>query len=79
MKWTAPTGEWTGYKVTIDGGNEQTLGKTETSVTFSGLTAGTQYSVKVVTVSAGSDTTEVTQQFYTSKLLTCEHGTLLYL
>ena len=68
VKWTAPAGDWTGYKVTLDGGNEQTLGKDDTSVTFTGLTAGTQYTVKVVTVSAGTDTAEVTGQFYTSKL-----------
>ena len=54
--------------MTLDGGSEQTLGKDVTSVTFTGLTAGTQYTVKVVTVSAGTDTAEVTGQFWTSKL-----------
>ena len=68
VKWTAPAGERTGYKVKIDDRNEQTLGKDDTSVTFTGLTAGTQHTVKVVTVSAGTDTADVTGQFYTSKL-----------
>ena len=67
VQWTAPTGEWTGYTVTIDGGNEQTLGKDDTSVEYTGLTPGKQYTVKVGTVSAGTNTAEVTGQFYTSK------------
>ena len=66
--------------MTIDGGNEQTLGKDVTSVEYTtGLTAGTQHTVKVVTVCAGTDTAEVTGEFYTSKLYTYEHGTLFYL
>ena len=67
MQWTAPTGEWTGYKVTLDGGAEQIPGKDDTSVEYTGLTPGKQYTVKVVILSGGTDTAEVTGQFYTSK------------
>ena len=68
VKWTAPEGGWTGYKVTLDGATEKTPGKDDTSVEYVGLTVATQYTVKVVTVSVGTETAEATGQFYTSKL-----------
>ena len=54
ITWTAPDSEmFTGYKVTlVEGGNvkTETAAKDETSVEITGLTAGTEYSVTLVTV-----------------------------
>ena len=57
--------------MTLDHGSEstrtETPNKDATSVEFTGLTAGTQYTVKVFTVSGTAESAEVEGQFYTSK------------
>ena len=66
--WTAPTsGVVTGYKVTLDGGNEQTPASDATTATFSTLTAGKAYVVAVVTVNDDGQSSKVEKTFYTSK------------
>ena len=67
VQWTAPTGGYTEYKVTIGGADEQTVAKGTTTATFSGLTAGTEYTVAVITVNNADKSSKVEESFYTSK------------
>ena len=71
VKWTAPPGVWTGYTVILEdvGGNVQTKSrqKEATSVEFSGLVAGTQYTVRVFTLSGGPSSVKMEDKFHTSK------------
>ena len=71
VKWNTPPGGKSGYRVTLDDGSEstktETPDKTATSVEFTGLTAGTRYTVKVFTLSGTEESTKVEGKFYTSK------------
>ena len=53
LSWTKSTGA-TGYKVQVDSGAVATLGDVATH-TFSGLSANTQYTLKVIATNAGGD------------------------
>ena len=74
VEWAAPTnGGWEGYTVKLEGDGappSQTPNKDATNATFTGLTAGTEYSVGVVTTSGGQQSTKVEGTFYTSKCVT---------
>ena len=69
VKWTVPNSEtFTGYKVTvIEGDNVKTETPTKdaTSVTITGLTAGTEYSVAVVTVNGQDESSILTETYST--------------
>ena len=69
VKWTAPSGIWTGYIVILVGENVQTKSpsKEATSVEFTGLAAGTQYTVRVFTLSGGPSSVKTEDNFYTRK------------
>ena len=71
VKWTAPSGIWTGYTVILDDveGNVQIKAspKEATSVEFTGLVAGTQYTVRVFTLSGGPSSVKTEDKFYTRK------------
>ena len=71
VKWTAPAGIWTGYTVILDDveGNVQIKSspKEATSVEFTGLGAGTQYTVQVFTLSGGPSSVKTEDKFYTRK------------
>ncbi len=53
LSWTKSTGA-TGYKVQVDSGTVTTLGDVAT-YTFSSLSAGTSYTLKVIATNAGGD------------------------
>ncbi len=57
LNWTKATGA-TAYKVQVDSGTVATLGDVATH-TFSGLTADTSYTLKVIASNAGGDSSEV--------------------
>ncbi|KAI0208495.1 hypothetical protein LSAT2_006817, partial [Lamellibrachia satsuma] len=69
VEWAAPTdGGWEGYTVKLEGDgapSPQTPNKDATTATFTGLTAGTEYTVEVVTTSGGQQSTKVEDTFYT--------------
>ena len=69
VKWTAPSGIWTGYTVILVGGNVQTKSpsKEATSVEFTGLAAGALYTVRVFTLSGGPSSVKTEDKFYTRK------------
>ena len=71
VKWTAPAGIWTGYTVILDDveGNVQikSPSKEATSVEFTGLVAGTQYTIRVFTLSGGPSSVKTEDKFYTRK------------
>ena len=71
VKWTTPSGIWTGYTAILDGvgGNVQTKSppKEATSVEFTGLVAGTPYTVRVYTLSGGPSSVKTEDKFYTRK------------
>ena len=70
VSWDAPSdGALTGYSVKLEGGDKsqnQTHGKDTRTAAFIGLTAGTKYSVVVVTVSGDQQSAEQ-YTLYTSK------------
>ena len=72
VSWVAPDdGAVTGYRVTLVGGGTsqtQTHVQATTTTTFTGLTAGTEYTVGVVTVSGDQQSSKVEHNYYTSKL-----------
>ena len=74
VEWAAPAdGEWEGYTVKLEGDDApspQTPNKDATTVTFTGLTAGTEYTVGVITTSGGQQSAKVEDTFYTSKYIT---------
>ena len=74
VEWAAPAdGEWEGYTVKLEGEgapSTQTLDKDVTTATFTGLTAGTEYTVGVITTSGGQQSAKVEDTFYTSKYIT---------
>ena len=71
IEWAAPAdGEWEGYTVKLEGDGTpsiQTPNKNATTATFTGLTAGTEYTVGIVTTSGGQQSAKVEDTFYTSK------------
>ena len=72
VTWTAPDSEmFTGYKVTLEeGGNvkTETIAKDVTSVELTALTAGTEYSVTLVTVNNQDESYELTETASTCEL-----------
>ena len=72
LNWDAPAvGTLTGYSVTLSGNGTiktQTHGNDTTTSAFTGLTAGTEYTVGVVTVSGDQQSAdEVKGKFYISE------------
>ena len=71
VTWDAPgVGVLTKYSVSLEGDGtfqKQTPGNDTTTAAFTGLTAGTVYSVWVVTVSGDQQSTAVKDIFYTGK------------
>ena len=69
VKWTASSGIWTGYTVILVGETVQTKSppKEATSVEFTGLVAGTQYTVRVFTLSGGPSSVKTEDKFFTRK------------
>ena len=71
VKWTASSGIWTGYTVILDDveGNVQikSPSKEATSMEFTALVAGTQYTVRVFTLSGGPSSVKTEDKFYTRK------------
>ena len=65
LTWTAPDADtFTGYKVTVGAGDEaktETPAKDATSVQVTDLTAGTEYTVNVVTVNHQDESSVVTE------------------
>ena len=80
VKWVAPEGERTSYIVTLDDGSgsgseeTKTPGGDKTSAEFTVLTAGKQYTVRVVTVSGSAKSAIAEGEFYTSKSTGCFYG-----
>ena len=78
VKWATPAGQLTGYIVTLDDGSgsdkTKTPGEDETSAEFTGLTAGKEYTVRVVTMSGSAKSAIAEGQFYTSKSNGCFCG-----
>ena len=74
VEWAGPTdGGWEGYTVKLvgDGAHpSQTLNKDATTATFTGLTAGTEYTVSVVTMVGNQQNTKVEDKLFTSKYIT---------
>ena len=74
VNWAAPAdGEWEGYTVKLGGDgapSTQTPNKDATTATFTGLTAGTKYTVGVITTSGGQQSAKVEGTFYSSKHVT---------
>ena len=71
LTWDAPgVGGLTQYRVTLDGDNTvktQTPDKDTTTVVFTGLTAGTEYTAGLVTLSGDQQSAKVEYVVYTSK------------
>ena len=71
LTWTAPeSGTFTGYKVTVGAGDDsktETPAKDATSVKVTGLSAGTEYPVNVITVNQQDESLVLTE-----KVSTCE-------
>ena len=69
--WDAPdVGGLTKYRVTLEGDNTvktQTPDKDTTTVVFTGLTAGTEYTAGLVTLSGDQQSAKVEDVVYTSK------------
>jgi len=68
--WDAPSGVVKGYTVSLDGDNaahhaEQRDESTRTA-TFTGLSAGTEYTVRIVTLIGDLRSETVENKFYTS-------------
>ena len=74
VKWAAPTdGGWEEYTAKLEGDgapSQQTLNKHATTATFTGLTAGTEYTVSVVTMVGNQQNTKVADKLFTSKYIT---------
>ena len=72
VTWTVPdSGKWTGHEVTVaEGENVQavTTAKEATSVEITGLSGGTEYSVKLVKVNDEDETAGLTETYSM-----CEH------
>ena len=80
VSWTAPTtGSVTSYTVTVKEKDSASIKETKTgdsgtAATFTGLTAGKEYTVAVVSVagvvsSGGQNSDPLSHDFYTSKLV----------
>ena len=74
VTWDVPTsGGFTEYTMNVQEniGSEQTIqGSAPRIATFTGLTAGTQYTVELVTVSGDQLSRTMQRKFYTSKIYT---------
>ena len=68
--WGAPSGGVKGYTVTLIGNDAahpaEARDESAKTATFNGLTAGTEYTVRVVTLSGDQQSETVEKQFYTS-------------
>jgi hypothetical protein len=70
VRWDAPTGGVKGYSIILenyDGAFQEKERDNRTrTATFNGLTAGTEYTARVITVSGGHKSETVENKFYTS-------------
>ena len=68
--WGAPSGGVKGYTVTLNGYDgahpAETRDESARTATFNGLSAGTEYTVRVVTLSGDQQSETVENKFYTS-------------
>ena len=68
--WDAPSGGAKGYTVTLEGSDgvrpSDARDETTRTATFNGLRAGTEYTVRVVTLSGDQQNVTVETKFYTS-------------
>jgi len=73
VKWTAPASQmFTAYKVTVrDGDNAktETVAKDVTYVEITGLAAGTEYIIMVVTVNNNDESSALTGKTFTRKFI----------
>ena len=67
VTWSSPSSDFTGFRVTLDGANDQTLGEDAFMATFNGLTSGTEYTIAVFTVNNDEESTKVETSATTSK------------
>ena len=73
VKWDAPTGGVKGYTIILED-DDYPLPPAECdnstrTATFNGLTAGTEYTARVITVSGDQKSETVENKFYTSTYL----------
>jgi hypothetical protein len=73
VRWDAPTGGVKGYSIILenyDGAFQEKEHDNRTrTATYNGLTAGTEYTARVITVSGGQKSERVENKFYTSTYL----------
>ena len=71
VEWGAPSGSVKGYTVILEGDDgahpAEARDESTRSATFNGLSAGTEYTVGVVTLSGDQQSAKVEMKFYTSK------------
>ena len=70
--WGAPSGGVNGYTVTLEGNDgahpAEVRDEKTTKATFNSLSAGTEYTVRVVTLSGDQQSETAENKFYTSTL-----------
>ena len=70
VQWDAPSGVVEGYNVTLEGNDgahpAEARDKSTTTATFKGLSAGTEYTVRVVSFSGDQQSETVEKKIYTS-------------
>ena len=68
--WDAPSGGVKGYTVTLEGADgahpAEARGESTRTATFNGLSAGTEYTIRVVTLSGDQHSETAENKFYTS-------------
>ena len=70
VQWSKPPGGVKGYNVTLEGEDgahpAEQRDEDTTSATFNGLSAGTEYTVRVITLSGDQQSEPAEYKFYTS-------------
>jgi len=70
VEWGAPSGGVKGYNVTLEGDDgahpAEQRDETSTIAIFNSLTAGTEYTVRVITLSGDQQSETAENKFYTS-------------
>ena len=70
VEWAIPDGSVKGYNVTLEGDDgahpAEQRDESSTIAIFNGLTAGTEYTVRVITLSGDQQSETVEYKFYTS-------------
>ena len=73
VEWGAPNGSVKGYNVTLEGDDGAHSAEVRDEIirtaTFNGLSAGTEYTVRVVTLSGDQQSETAENKFYTSRSL----------